>query len=311
MSKQLPFYLRQTPRPKNDPADGLPAFETEKQVAERYAARGRLMFTGNPMSQPNFYWCAEANPCDSAACFACMREFRRWLVDAGAALLEQSLGQLSVASLVHHTLSRRPGNLNSFHLGKAKRQLSRHIDRAGLGSLVAIGGFDFSYNQPANGSTPHWQPHAYVIWQGIDQEILKRALSPFYPATAEIPRPVRVRNVTNLMAALSYTAKAVFYRRTSYKDASGRANTRSLPLLPPAERELLTYLDQLHPVDRLFLKNVRRQGSILIPQVSGASAPSSVIMIGPSTGKSPSRSLSPKKMRLGARTTAQDPHRRV
>jgi hypothetical protein len=175
MSKQLPFYLRQEPNPKNDPAEWLPDFETEKQVAERYEARGRLIFTSNTMLQPNFYWCDQGYPCDSAACPPCMREFRRWLVDAGITLFEWS-PQLSAASLVHHTLSRRPGKLNSLDLIKAKRQMARHIDRAGLGRLVAIGGFDLSYNQPANGSTPYWQPHAYVIFQGIEHKALKQAL---------------------------------------------------------------------------------------------------------------------------------------
>jgi hypothetical protein len=263
MSKQLPFYLRHEPNSQNDPAEWLPDFESEMQVAERYAARGRLTFTRNTMSQPAMYWCTQGDPCDSAACPLCMREFRRWWVDAGITLFERRPRDLTAASLVHHTLSRGLGNLASFDLGKAKRQLARHIDRAGLGSLVAIGGFDFSYNQPATGTTPYWQPHAYVLFQGVEQKLLKEALSPFYPATDEIPVPVRTRRVTDLMEALSYAVKAIFYRRTSYRDANGRANTRWLPLQTSAERELLTYLDQLHPADRLFLKSVRRSSSKL------------------------------------------------
>jgi hypothetical protein len=290
----MPFYLRQTPRLKNDPAEWLPGFESERQVAQRYEARGRLIFTGNSICEPNFYWCEHGYPCDSAACPRCMREFRRWLVDAGITLFEQSHGQLSAVSLVHYSWSRSPDNLNSFGLPKAKRQTGRHFDRAGVGNLVAIGGFDFSYNQPADGSAPYWQPHAYVILQGIEPEALKQAISPFYPSTAAIPRPIRTRRVTDLMEALSYTTKAIFFRRASYKDANGRLNSRTLPLLASAERELLTYLDQLYPVDRLFLKNVRRQGATLIPKLSRASAPSSVLTIRLPTAKRSSRSLSPK-----------------
>jgi hypothetical protein len=291
----IPFYLRQPPTPKNDPAEWLSGFENEKQVAERYKARGKLMFTGNTTSQPNFYWCAEASPCDSAACPPCMREFRRWLVDAGITLFEQLQGQLSVASLVHYSWSRSPGNLKSVDLDKAKRQMRRHFDRAGLGSLVAIGGFDFSFNQPTTEFTPYCQPHVYVIVQGTQHQELKRALTPFYPSTAEIPRPIRTRRVTDPMEAFSYTAKAIFFRRVSYRDRSGRANTQTLPLLPSAERELLAYLDQLHPVDRLFLKNVRRQGAILVPKLEETYAPSSVPTISLSTAEASSRSLSPKK----------------
>lgn len=306
----MPFYLRQAPTPKNDPAEWLPGFETEKQVAERHKACGKLMFTGNSASEPNFYWCAEASPCDSAACSPCMREFRRWLVDAGITLFERSPGQLSAASLVHHTWSRCPGNLSSFDLDKATRQMARHFDRAGVGNLVAIGGFDFSFNQPASGSTPSWQPHAYVILQGIEHQALKHALTPFYPSTAEIPRPIRTRRVTDRMEAITYAAKAIFYRRSSYKDATGRANTRYLRLPPPAERELFTYLDQLQPVDRMFLKNARRQGAILIPQGVGSSAS----LVGAHNRAIDRKVTQPQlvtdKKRLGAQITAQHPRRR-
>jgi hypothetical protein len=264
MSKQPPFYLRSKPNPKNDPAEWLPDFETEEQVAERYAARERLMFRGKSMSQPNFHWCTQDTPCDSGACPFCMRSFRRWLVDAGRTLFEERGDPLSVASLVHHSLSRFPGHLNTFDLRKAKRQLARHVDRAGLGALVAIGGFDFSYNQPTAPVNSYWQPHAYVIFQGAEPEIVKQALSPFYPATTNIPRPIRTRRVCDLMQALSYAMKAVFSRRSSYADNQGRPNTRGFDLKPEAERELISYLDQLKPNDRLFLENVRRLGATLI-----------------------------------------------
>jgi hypothetical protein len=57
MSQQPLFYMRSEANPKNDPAQWLQGFETEEQVAERYAKRGRLMFKGKSMSQPNFYRC--------------------------------------------------------------------------------------------------------------------------------------------------------------------------------------------------------------------------------------------------------------
>jgi hypothetical protein len=263
MSKQPPFYLRSEPNFWNDPAELLSGFETEEQVAERYAARERL-FAGATY-QPNFHWCTQDTPCDSAACLWDMRGFRRWLVDAEITLLERRPGPLSVASLVHYSLGRYPGKLNTFDLGKAKRHLARQIDRAGLGALIAIGGFDFSYNEHADALWPnHWQPHAYVIFQGAEPETIKQALKPFYPVRINIPRPIRTRNVSHLMHALSYAMKAVFWRRNSYVDHRGRPNTKDFPLAPKAERELISYLDQLRPVDRLFLKSVRRHGATLM-----------------------------------------------
>lgn len=267
MSKQPPFYLRREPTPRKDPAAWLAGFETEQQASERYAARGRLMFTRNSMSQPKFYWCTPQSPCDSAACPKCMRAFRRWLVDVGIALLEQQPGPLCVASLVHHTLSRPPGRLHEFDLDKAKRQLARHLDRAALGDRVAIDGFDFCYCVPFNPTHSHWQPHAYVVFQGIERRAVKKALNPFYPKTPNIPRPIKTREVDCLMEALSYSMKAIFGRRISYRDNMGSANTRSLPLsLKEHKRELPSYLDQRRPVDRLFLKNVRREGAGLMRQ---------------------------------------------
>jgi hypothetical protein len=264
MSKQQLLYLRSEKNSKNDPAEWLPGFETQEQTAERYAARDRLVYNKNPLRRPNFHWCTKNHPCDSGACPWCMRSFRRWWVDAGITLLEQSTGPLSAASLVHYSLSRCPGTLNTIDLGKTKRQLARQIDRTGLGDLVAIGGFDFSYNQPAAPATPYWQPHAYLIFQGAEANLIKQALRPCYPATTNIPVPVRTRRVSDLMKALSYAMKAIFLRRNSYIDSRGRANTKDFPLASEAERELLSYLDQLKPADRLFLKNVRRQGATLM-----------------------------------------------
>jgi hypothetical protein len=294
MSKRAPFYLRSEPNPENDPADWLPGFETKEQAAERHAARSQLMSTGkNTMSQLNFYWCKPECPCDSGACPFCMREFRRWWVDLGITLLEQSFDPLCAASLVHHTLSHRPGTLHDFDLDKAKRQLARHIDRAGLGNLIAIGGFDFVYSQPAGGTGAYWQPHTYVIFQGAEKEIIKEALSRFYPAVPNIRRPVRIRVVGNPMKALSYSMKDVFCRRSSYTDSTGRANTRAFWLARDAERELLTYLDRLHPVDRIFLKNVRREGVNLTAKQPSAHQLRQAVRL--SSARSPSRGLSPRK----------------
>jgi hypothetical protein len=178
-------------------------------------------------------------------------------------LLEQNPARLTAASMVHHSLNRLPGMLCGFDLAKAKRQLARHIDRAGLGHLVALGGFDFSYNEPLAPFAPHWQPHAYVIFQGVEPNEMKQVLGRFYPATSSIPRPIRTRTVNDLSETLSYTVKAVFWRRSSYTDDTGRANTRCLPLPRDAERELLSYLDQCTPMDRAFLKNARRHGTTL------------------------------------------------
>jgi hypothetical protein len=263
--KNVPFYLRQGPNPKNDPALLLPGFETEEHAEERYAARGRLMFTGNSVSEPNFYWCEPGWPCNSGACPKCMRQFRRWWVDAAISLLDQQSSPVCVASLVHHTLCRTSGRLYEFDLAKAKRQLARHVERAGLGDLIAIGGFDFCFCIPVAPASPYWQPHAYVVFQGIKKGPLKQALSPFYPKAPNIPRPIRTRDVMHLMGAVSYSIKAVFYKRISYTDDRGRANTRPLPLsCKDREHELLSYLDGLRAVDRVFLRNARRESDILI-----------------------------------------------
>jgi hypothetical protein len=270
MSKQKPFYLRSEPNPQNDPAEWLAGFETEEQMAQRHAARDQLLFNANPMLRPNFHWCTEHHACDSGGCPWCMRAFRRWWVDAGITLLAQSPGPLSVASLVHHSLSRCPGELNTFDLSRAKRQLARQLDRVGLGRLIALGGFDFSYDQPTVPLPPYWQPHAYVIFQGTEPKQIKRALTPLYPATTKIPRPIRTRKVTDLMEALSYAVKSAFWRRSSYFNDQEVSNTRTLPLPSGAKRELIAYLDQLCPVDRLSLKNVRRRGAKLIVERGGA-----------------------------------------
>jgi hypothetical protein len=260
-----PFYIRPTRRlPGNhDPALSLPGFETEQMAEERRIKIARMMIR---LGQgPSLVSCCPASPCGSAACPACNRHFRRWLIHRGMWAFKDCHSSLVTVSAVHHSLSRPAGELQTLDLENAKRQFARHLERAGLGGLNVIGGIDFSFNEhQTNAREPHWQAHFYVICQGEKREAIKEALSNYYKATPSIPRPIRTRNVHTLMLPLSYAFKSVFFRRATYLADNGRWTSKGYPLKTTQLAELIAFLDQYKPTDRLFLRNIRREGSSLI-----------------------------------------------
>lgn len=261
-----PFYLGYVP-PAHCDIVHMKGFETEQQGAMWAAKLLKLCNGRNGNGEPlAMSGCSPATPCGAASCQPCGRQFRRWFVGSAMTMFRQSGDPLVAVTLVHHTLQRPPGELHTFDLDLAKRQLARHVERAGLGDVVGVGGIDFSFNVDATGRwDAHWQPHAYVVFQGADAAAIKNALAPYYPRAVSIPRPVKAVPVRDLMSAVSYAFKSAFFRRTSYVDDSGRRNTSRPQQLKPAQaRELLAFLDRHKPTDRVFLRNVRRHGLELV-----------------------------------------------
>lgn len=246
-------------RPEHD-VRRMGGFETLHQARERWQ---RDVALTRDIGHLRFRRCRQAQPCNSAACRLCMREFRVWLVSQGIEAFEHG-GRMTAVSLVHADWRRDPGTLHTLDLEKLKRQARRHIERTGL-RIAAIGGIDVSFNEHSDAAwNPHWQGHLYLIVQGAKPGDVKKALARFYPVIDSIPRPVQHRIVETPVGAFSYAIKSAIFRRVSYVAKAGRGNTNDCPLKPEQQRELLVFFDQHEPIDRLFLRNVRRRGARLV-----------------------------------------------
>lgn len=271
-SKPFPWCCPLPPN-RNDPAHQLPKFETEDGARWWRNERARMLVVGrnaNPVLSEKLYSCSQRQRCGSAACPECMRQFRRWITGASMGLLDDtgcSHGTGFAITVVPEWAAQEPGKLASFDLDLANGRIRTALARSTCRDALVIGGWDFSFNSHSDKEwPPRWQPHLYLLFPMVkDKEELRAALDGTFPPSERNPRPIKIKPLIKSMEAITYAIKGVFKPRTSYIGDDGRCNTRtSLPLPPPLERELLTYLDGLGITDRMFLRNVRRRGCRLV-----------------------------------------------
>jgi hypothetical protein len=105
----------------------------------------------------------------------------------------------------------------------------------------------------------------------VPEAELKRILHNMFPKSPAVPRPVQIKEVadpSDLMTIVSYAMKSGFTRRVSYKSpTNGRIASRKVGLKSHETAELMSYLAQYRPCDRLLLLRVRRRGTQLVSTV--------------------------------------------
>lgn len=278
--KQKPRYVKwhnglvKPPR-ELDVAHLNEEFETHGEVADRASALIRILDNGNLDHQllaRKLDGCAPEGRCGSGSCPVCLRRFRRWLGAWVLPIFGDGQGGVKddvvAATVVPACLTCEPGQLHTLDPKKAQDQLRTWLIRAELGDLTVAAGLDFSFNQDASDRwPPRWQPHWYLLVKGADAARVRDALRPYVKSDETIPRPIRVKAVTELNDVVTYAIKSVFFRRVSALGKNGRRITLSnppLPLKPEQQRELALWLDRWLPTDRLLLRNLRRCGSTLV-----------------------------------------------
>jgi len=179
---------------------------------------------------------------------------------------------LAVA-IIPEGLSRAPGTLNTYDLLKSirsyQRALQRRFNKGDIPYDVVLGGLDLSLNTWEN-KDPTWFPHFHLLvgcWSADDggraaRDAIKAAI-----AGAPVPRAFHSKVVSpdELAEAASYTFKSVFGRRSAFGRLNEVAGKRKpsphwQPIKGEHLTELLLFLDQYRPVDRLLLHGVRRDG---------------------------------------------------
>jgi hypothetical protein len=191
------------------------------------------------------------------------------------ALIENiSTTPLFAVSIIPANMAREPGSLSTLPLPTVKESLCRRFYRCLPPSAQVLLGIDASMNHDEtkrDGSfLPHWQFHLYGLVWGISKAELKRALHGMFPKPPAIPRPVQIKEVTDpsdLMPIVSYAMKSGFTRRISYTAPNGRIASRKVHLKARETAELMSYLAQYRPCDRLLLLRVRRRGTQLVSTV--------------------------------------------
>jgi len=275
--KHRPFFTLYSPRPEHDAARRLPGFETQEQAEGELTRLIRtLKAAGETDAAKALFGCRIDQPCWRAHCPVCTRQFRRWFIAAAMQLIEDlPTTPLFIVSIIPANMARKPVELSTLPLLTDKESLCRRFYRWLPPSAQMVLGIDASMNHDETkrdeSFLPHWQLHLYGLIWGISKVELKRVLHRLFPKSPAVPRPVQIKEVTDprdLMAIVSYAMKSGFTRRVSYiSPTNGRIASRKVGLKARETAELMSYLAQYRPCDRLLLLRVRRRGTQLVSTV--------------------------------------------
>jgi hypothetical protein len=274
--KHKPFFIAYTPRPEHDAALNLRRFETPEQAEGELTRLVRtLEAAGETDAAKALLGCRIDQPCWRAHCPVCGRQYRLWFIAAVMQLIEDlPTTPLFIVSIIPANMAREPSSLSTLSLLNAKESLCRRFDRCLPPSAQVLLGIDASMNHDETkrdeSFLPHWQFHLYGFIVGVSKAELKRVLHSMFPKSPAVPRPVQIKEVRNprdLMAIISYAMKSGFTRRVSYTAPNGRIASRKVGLKACETVELMSYLAQYRPCDRLLLLRVRRRGTQLVSTV--------------------------------------------
>ena len=275
--KHRPFFIPYEPRPEHDATLNLRRFETQEQAEGELTRLVRtLKAAGEEEAAKALLGCRIDQPCWRAHCPVCTRQFRLWFIAAVMQLVENTpKNNLYAVSIIPANMAKEPGSLSTSALPNAKESLRRRFDRCLPPSAQMLLGIDASMNHDEtkrdDSFLPHWQLHLYGLIWGISKAELKRVLHGMFPKSAAVPRPVQIKEVRkprDLTAIISYAMKSGFTRRISYvSPTNSRIASRKVGLKARETAELMSYLAQYQPCDRLLLLRVRRRGTQLVSTV--------------------------------------------
>jgi len=184
------------------------------------------------------------------------------------------MNNLYAVSIIPANMARKPGELATLPLPNAKENLRRRFGRRLPPSAHVLLGIDASMNHDETKREKRiptqWQLHLYGLIGGVSKAELSRVLHDMFPKSPAVPRPVQIKEITDpreLMAIISYAMKSGFTRRVSYRAPNGRIASRKVHLKARETAELMSYLAEYRPNDRLLLLRVRRRGTQLVSTV--------------------------------------------
>lgn len=207
--------------------------------------------------------CTQDEPCDLRMCPRCMRVTRVSLIQTGCPLLTeaaaeagQELVAFSIVLTKEVTKERHgPPTLRLLH-----GRIAKQLQRLALPFPILISGLDVSLNEGL-GQTPCWQPQLYGVTLADNKCALKEA---FDNKTKHVAKPVWFREVDDLASALTYSAKTDFVRRVSYKDNTGRRNTRKVRLSRPQKLQLASWFGNTKSWETMIFLGIARRADKLV-----------------------------------------------
>jgi hypothetical protein len=241
-----------------------PNLETREQTRENRDHLVRQLRNGDRSAQlfaDKLAKCQTHRRCGSSTCPICVRRLRKEFILDALRLVEKlrRRGKLPITAFSAASVRDQypVGQLHRLNLPLINKRIQRQHQRAQFPVVFAAADISFNEASPPK-SPPYWQAQVYGIVVGLGVDAVKAALKRLYPAAPSVPRPLRVRECSDLPAALSYLIKPQFVRRIGYIDDTGRQNTRKCGLKAAQARELALCLGRYQLPLRHALTGCRR-----------------------------------------------------
>mgnify|MGYP006429949807 CR=1 FL=1 len=258
------FFHKVGPK-KYDPKTCMARFETFEKAKTRRLDIIKTLEKGDTDHQQiakRLTGCNKGNRCGSVLCPVCVRQFRRWWTTQAAEILDHS--NLVAATVVLPRWITDFDDVEKIDPRQMKDLVRQRLKRSKLEDRVAVGGIDLSLNVSEGQDLIVWAPHLYLLIEEADKKEGREALQVPGEGDHLVDKPIRTREVTDVMSSLTYCQKPFFSRRNGYTGDNGRKQTRNTSLKPDEFRKLAGLLDEWRFADRMFLRGVRMQGGQLV-----------------------------------------------
>ncbi|MFT3673532.1 hypothetical protein [Aestuariivirga sp.] len=229
----------------------------------RYYPTPKLFASRQQRAFRELHNCNSSHPCGRLPCKCCGKAMQRWLVRRCKKTFASS-SDLQCVSIIIAVTTASDKTLSTIDLKRITRTYRNVIQRAGLSTRLWIGGVDVSRNTYQwDPGKHHWQFQAMLITTPLSKTQWM-ALRACLVKTDEVLRPLRAKNVYELVGITKYAMKPDFNARYSYVNKEGRRNTFPTSLKGADLRTLTEQMsDSLHQ-DRLITIGLRRHGNVLV-----------------------------------------------
>jgi len=255
------FFAADAPTSEFDPGLSLPGFETRSLADDRRDDLINVLIAGNAEAKELALLlgrCDKGDRCRSAACFVCLRQWRRWFAGTVAELIAEDDFEWRAVSLVPPDLIFPVGKLNQFEPNKFKDRLRKQLERSNISGATVIGGIDFVVQHFADGRGPAWHPHTYLLVRRRGKNAIREALEDIYPSTPDTSRPLRIKNIKKeeVLKPATYAFKSKFKQRIPCEDANGNKDTEEKDIASEHWLELAPLMHKWGIDGRLIRRNL-------------------------------------------------------
>lgn len=258
--RQPPFWRRQTPSREYDiellrPADRARGkrFETLADAQGESERSEQLLrsFTGGSKELAELLQeCRAAYyECNRPFCPICARVFRRWFIGE---LLRITKGDDRIHIYTVLLKEAPRDKIDTLDPATFRDVLRKQLQRAGLGNVPVIGGFEIVYKARKR----VWLLHANLVMIGGKKATRKKFTQGF--KGGDIERPITWARLKKASKQLSYILKFSTYHRPH--EQHGSKKSKATPLNPKEHAALVKWMSQFEFKDFLLLINARRKG---------------------------------------------------